>query len=238
MKALITILITALMLTACGQMQTNESSAADVLSSMNNNGDLSEEDLNGLDESLLNQNVQISQTKANSLLMKVGEAELLIDFINNLSGDPNATTMLINGIQVTQQLASDPQSFQGLITSLITAQLQKVEIKNVPAQQLVQLGLSLLSGQEPDEQQMSQLFGTLIRGALSMFNKNTPFSELFGSLIGGIPGAGQQPTTPQQPPANNNSSPVQSIIGTIGSALTGSNPVLGGFLSLILNLIK
>ncbi len=249
MKALLILLLPAMMLIGCGQMQTNDGTAGELLSQMNASGNIVEEDLNNLNEDLMNESVEVSQTRPNSLMMKVGGAELLIDFIENLSGDnPEQTAMIINGIQVSQQLASDPKAFQGLIASLVTAQLEDVNILGIPASQLVQLGLGIVNG-DADKKDLSQLFGTLVRGALNMFISKTPFSSLFGSILGPIVDQIDGGQSPQQPPLNNGSNtnnnnnnnsgnPLQSIIGTIGGAISGSNPLLGGFLSLIMNLIK
>ncbi len=241
MKALIILLLPALMLIGCGQMQTNGGSAGDLASQMNANGNLDNEDLDNLNEQQRNENVEISQTQPNSLMMKVGGAELLIDFVGQLSQNSQQIAMIINGIEISQQLASDPQSFQALIASLVTAQLEKVDIKGVPAAQLVQIGLNLVKG-DTGKKELSQLFGTLVKGALNMYLSKTPFSELFGSIINPIvnPVEGGQTTSPQpnNPVNNTPSSPLRTIIGTIGGAISGSNPLLGGLLNLILNLSK
>ena len=62
MKALVILLLMpALMLIGCGQMETNEDSAQNILQGMNNNGALSEEDAANVDESLQDETVEMTE---------------------------------------------------------------------------------------------------------------------------------------------------------------------------------
>jgi len=261
MKALVLLtLLPAFMLIGCGKMQTNKDSAGNVLQEMTNNNAISEEDANSVDESLLDTEIEVSQSvdQPNSVMMKLGGAELLIDFIEDLSGDPEETAMVINGVEVPAGLAADKNSFQGLIASLVTSQLEGVDILGIPVGQLVQAGLGLISG-DTDRASFSNLFGTLIRGALNMFLDGTPFGNIFGSLVDGLLGDDNSGNSSQgnNNNGNNNSNNngntnnnngnnnnnnsgggLGGIVNTIGGVLTGGNPLLGGIFSLITNLFN
>ncbi len=252
MKAIIlVILLPAFMLIGCGKMQTNGDSAGNVLQEMTNNNAISEEEAESIDESLLDETVEITETQPNSIMMKVGGAELLIDFIEDLTGDPDETAMVINGVEVPALLAADKDSFQALIASLVTSQLEGIDILGIPVADLVHAGLGLINGDQ-SQASFSNLFGTLIRGALNMFLDKTPFGSIFDSLTGGLlgnnsgqnnnQGSGSDNSGNNNNGTNNNNNNsgggLGGIINTIGGVLTGGNPLLGGIFSLITNLFK
>ncbi len=247
MKALLILILPALMLIGCGEMQTNNSSAGSVLSEMEANGSINSDELILDDETLLNETVEMADMGSNSIMMKLGGAELLIDFIDNLNGVPEETAMIINGIEVATELVQDPNSFQALIASLVTSQLEGVDILGIPAIQLVQVGAQLIKS-DNRRADFSNLFGTLVRGAFSMFLSKTPYGSIFEQILGSgglgntLPPANSgepepQPAQPQQPNQDSGSK-FGRIVNTIGGVLAGSNPLLGGILSLISNLIK
>lgn len=249
MKALVILMLPALMLIGCGQMDTNEDTAQNILSNLNANGSLSNDDLANVDENLLDQTVQMSQTSSNSVMLKVGGAELLIDFMDNLSGAPAETAMVINGVEVATSIAKDPSSLQGLIASLVTSQLQNVDILGMPAADLVQAGLGLING-DTNTSDFSNLFGTLVRGVFNNFLSGSPLSDIFGQIagpiLGGSGGNNSSASNGQGNSNNNNNnnnnssggSLIGSIVNSIGGGLTGGNPLLGGIFSLITNLFK
>ena len=242
MKALILLMLPALMLIGCGEMETNEDAAQNYLQRLNESGATTDAEVQSIDESLLDESVQVTQAdNPNSIMMKVGGAELLIDFIENLSGDPAETAMIINGIEVTTQIAADPQSFQGLIASLVTSQLEGIDILGVPLSGLVQAGLGLISG-DTSKADFSNLFGTLIRGAFNTFLSGTPLGAIFGSLLDPLLGGDAANSGSSNSGSNNNNNNsgdvTNGIVNTIGSVISGGNPLLGGIFSLIMNLFK
>lgn len=252
MKGLVSLMISSLLLIGCGQMKTNEDTAMSVLNNMEANGSLDGSDLNLNDESLLDESVQLSETAPNSIMMKFGGAELLIDFIEDFGGQQSDTAMVINGVEVAAGLLQNPESFQGLLASLLTAQLEKVDILGVPAPRLVQVGLELIRG-DKSKADLSNIFGSLVRGALNMYLSKTPFGSLFEQILRPVvdrvlPGSEngqtvqqpQQPAQPAQPqlPVQQPGGIKQTIVSTIGGLISGSNPILGGIFNLIANRIK
>lgn len=249
MKALTIIMLPALMLIGCGQIESNKQQAHEMLGGMEANGSLDGSELRIHDESLLAESVELTETGSNSIMMKLGDAELLIDFMENLSGEPDQTAMIINGIEVATQVIQNPDSFQALIASLVTSQLEGVDILGVPANQLVQVGMNLIN-RDRGAADFSNLFGTLVRGAFNMFLSDTPYRSLFEQIADGIidqvsPGqSGQSQQGSQETPAsnnqqNNNSSGILgTVVNTVGNLVSGSSPLLGGIFSLITNLIK
>jgi hypothetical protein len=247
MKAILLLLLPALMLIGCGEMQSNETAALNMLSNMEANGSINGEDLQLNDESLLNESVELSELNSNQIMLKLGGAELLIDFIDELSGEPEETAMIINGIEVAVGLLQNPQSFQALLASVISSQLEGVDILGIPAGHLIQIGMQLIRG-DSAKADLSNLFGTLVRGALNMFLSKTPFGSLFEQVArpildnvlpgGNQAGQNQQPNQNQNNNNNNSGGGIGGIIGTIGGLLTGGNPLLGGLVSLISNLFN
>lgn len=261
MKALIIFLFPAFLLIGCGQMQTNEGTASDAISNLEANGALSEEDLQNLeqvDESLLSENLEITETdNPNSVIMKLGGAELLIDFIDNLSGAPEETAMIINGVDVPSSVASNSGSFQGLIASLVTSQLEDINIFGLPVNTLVNAGLQLIS-KDKEKNDFSNIFGSLIKGAFNLFSNKTPFGSIFDSI--GKPildsvfdnddndnQSGQNEdandNTEEDQDDNNNGKikgkeVLNAVSGILGGVLTSVNPLLGGAFSLISNLFN
>lgn len=250
MKALLIFLLPALMLIGCGEMQTNNSAARGVLSEMDANGSINGDELILGDEALLDETVEMADMGSNSVMMKLGGAELLIDFIEDLNGVPEETAMIINGVEVATELVQNPQSFQALIASLVTSQLEGVDILGIPAVQLVQVGTQLINS-DNRRADFSNLFGTLVRGAFNMFLSKTPLGSIFEQIVG--PGgvdnilppanSGEQVSQPSQPaqpqqPTQDSGSKLSRIVNTIGGVLTGGNPLLGGIFNLISNLIK
>jgi len=247
MKALLIFILPALMLIGCGEMQTNNSAARGLLSEMDANGSINSDELILDDETLLDETVEMADMGSNSIMMKLGGAELLIDFIENLNGAPEETAMIINGIEVATELVQNPRSFQALIASLVTSQLEGVDILGIPAVQLVQVGTQLINS-DNRRADFSNLFGTLVRGAFNMFLSKTPIGSIFDRILG--PGgvdnilppanSGEQVEQPKQPeqPSQGSGGKFSGIVSTIGTVLAGSNPLLGGIFNLIANLIK
>lgn len=254
MKALILLLLMpALMLIGCGQMETNQGSADAVLTNLNANGDITDAELNSVSEDLLAEEVTLTETNGpSSIMMKVGGAELLIDFIEDLQGLPEETAMVINGVEVPLNILQSPQDFQGLVASLVTSQLQGIDILGIPAGTLVQAGINLIQG-DAGQADFSNLFGTLIKGAMSMFLSGTPYGAIFNviaaPIIDNVLGLDNQNGAPANQPNTNQQNQNQNqnnsgggvlgtIVDTIGGVLTGGNPLLGGLFSLITNLFK
>lgn len=256
MKSLVLIImLPALMLIGCGKMQTNEATAGSALEQLNSNGALSDADVNSIDSSMHDQTIQMSQAGTSSILMKVGGADLLVNFLDQVTNDPQETAMIINGIEVTQQVISDPKSFQGLVASLVASQLQGVDIFGVPLTDLVQAGLGLING-DTSQANFSNLFGTIIRGAFNMFLSNSPIgniiSAIAGPVLGGVNGnnqasgnAGSNTNNANNNQNNNNNNNsggglLGTVVNAIGSAVGGSagGGLVGGLFSLITNLFK
>lgn len=240
----LTLFLPALMLIGCGQLETNETTAGNALQNGVNNGVFTEDEANAISEDLDNETLELTEMSSNSMMMKLGGAELLIDFVENVGVDPEAIAMIINGVEVTKQVASNPQALQGLIASLVSSQLEGREIFGMPLMDLVNMGLGLITG-DTDKADFTNLFGTLVRGALGMFMNSSPVGAIIGALAGPLldnvfgadPNAGNNNTNNN----NNNSSGsvLGNIVNTIGGVLGGgSSSPLGGILSLITNLFK
>ena len=190
MKKLIILMMPALMLIGCGEMSSTKTTANDLSSEMAGQGNLSAEDQQALqnlnDPSLLNESLTVTENSSDSLLMQLGGADLLIDFINNLNpNDENATAMIINGVEVSQKVAKDPTSFQGLLASLIASQLGGIDIMGIDISELIGVGMDLLTG-KAQLSDLSSVFGVLIRGALNMFMSSIPFGNVLAPLVGTI----------------------------------------------------
>lgn len=251
MKSLVLILmLPALMLIGCGKMQTNETSASNAIQGLSNEGAISIEEAESIDEGLLEEEVQLTETdQANSIMLKLGGAELLIDFLSDLSGDPEETAMVINGVEVPTGIAADSGSFQGLIASLVAGQLEGVDLFGIPATDLVDVGLGLISG-DTKKANFSNLFGTLVRGALNLFLSGTPYGAIFNVIAGPIldnvlgNGSGNQNSGSNNNSNNSNNNNdsggfLDTIVNTIGGVLDGgSSSPLGGIFNLITNLFK
>ncbi len=246
LKALVlTLFLPALMLIGCGQLETNETTAGNALENAVNEGVVTEEEANSINEDLLDEEVAMTEMGSNSIMMKLGGAELLIDFMENLTGLPEEVAMIINGIEVTAEVAANPESLQGLIASLVSSQLEGKEVLGLPLMDLVNMGLGLITG-DTEKADFSNLFGTLVRGALGMFLNSSPIGAIIGTLAGplldNIFGQDQNANNGNNNNNNNNSSGgvLGNIVETIGGALTGgsNNSPLGGIFSLITNLFK
>jgi hypothetical protein len=243
----LTMILPAWMLIGCGQLETNETTAGNAAQGLLSEGVITEEDASSLNNDLLEENLELSETSPNSMLMKLGGAELLIDFIKNLSGDPEEIAMVINGVEVTTEVATNPESLQGLVASLVSSQLEGREIFGMPLTDLVEMGLGLITG-DTEQADFSNVFGTLVRGALGMFVNNSPVGSIISTLLGpALEGAvGEDPNANSGPSNNNNNNnnsnetPRGNIVNTIGGALTGGSGegALGGIFSLIMNLFK
>lgn len=241
MKALVIFILPAMMLIGCGKMNSNTETAETVLTNLSDANHISASDVNSVNEGLLDETVEVTETGANSMLLKVGGAELLIDFIEDLKGDkPEEVAMIINGVEVATSIASDSSALQALIASLVTSQLEDVDIMGIPAHELVKVGLSLIKG-DAEKADFSNLFGTLVRGFLGNYLSKNPIGAIFAPILDGVLG-GISGDVNSNPDNVNNNNPGQggigSIVGTIGGALAGGNPMLGGLFSLITNLIK
>ncbi len=246
----LTMFLPALMLIGCGQLETNETTAGNALQNGVNEGVITEQEANSINEDLLDESVEMTEVSSNSIMMKVGGAELLIDFIENLTGAPEEIAMIVNGVEVTTQVAANPEALQGLIASLVSSQLEGKEVFGMPLMDLVNMGLGLISG-DTDKADFTNLFGTLVRGALGMFMNSSPVGAIIGSLAGplldNVFGADPNANSGNNNNANNNNNNnsgggvLGNIVNTIGGALGGgsnnSSP-LGGIFSLITNLFK
>lgn len=246
MKALVYLLILpSLLLVGCGKLETKETTSGNAINQLEANGALTEEEAQSVNADLLDENLQVSEVSSRSMLMKVGGVDLLIDFFDNLSGDPQDTAMQINGIPVTAQVASDPQSMQGLIASIVTSHLDGKEIFGVPLSELVTTGLGIING-DKDKADFSNLFGTIIRGALNMFKNSSPIGQIVGTIVGGLLddklGGGDPNNTSNNLNNNNNSSGgfLGGFLDNLGGSNSGgsSGSSLGGIFSLIMNLFK
>ncbi len=252
MKAFVlTMFLPAMMLIGCGQLETKQTTAGNALENSVSQGVITEEEANSIGDSVLDENLEMTEVASNSMMMKLGGAELLIDFIENLSGDPQEIAMVINGVQVTQQVASNPESLQGLIASLVSSQLEGREVFGMPLMDLVNMGLGLITG-DTDKSDFTNLFGTLVRGALGMFMNSSPVGAIIGALAGPLLDnvLGPDPNNANNGSGNNNSNGnnnnnnssgnvLGNIVNTIGGAFGGgSNSPLAGIFSLITNLFK
>ncbi len=257
MKALVLLLLLpAMMLIGCGKMDTAQTTAGSALQQLNDDGAINDADLAELDSDLLNENLEVSEASPDSILMKLGGAEFLVSFIEELSGDPKQTAMIINGIEVAQEVVSNPDSFQSLMASLVASQLEDVDVLGIPVADLIDVGKQIISG-DRDSFNFSKLFGTLIRGTLNKFLSGSPVGELIRLFAGPLLGldkddvgadSGQQDNsgTSQDNNNSNNSNDTNNsgsgvggtIVNAIGSVIAGGNPLLGGLFNLISNLIK
>ena len=255
-KALVlTLMLPAMFLIGCGQqMQTNEAAAGNALQNLANNGAITQEEADSVEGRLLDESVEVTDTgSGNSIMMKIGGADLLIDLFDNLTGAADEVAMVINGIEVPTELAVDKDSFQALIASLVTSQLEGIDVLGMPVGDLVQAGLSLING-DTQTFDFSNLFGTLIRGALNMYMGGSPIGMIVGALAGPIIDnvldevfdSGDSQADQNQNQNNNNqdnsggdllSGIVNTIGGVFGNGGNNNNP-LGGIFSLITNLFK
>ena len=196
-RSLTLILITPLFLlfTACGQMESQKSIGSTAIDNLTGNGALTADDVADLTDADLSQTVEVADTgTGNSMMMKVGGADLLIDFMEQITGEDSEIAMIINGVDVPNSIARDQTSFQGLITSLVQSQLDGIDLFGIPASTLVNAGLAMMNNSQDDEEEpqekISGLFGTLIRGALNMFVGGSGIgnivSSLAGPLLGGV----------------------------------------------------
>ena len=244
---LLTLLLPALMLIGCGKMETNETTAGNALLNAVDNGAITEQEAQEVSENLLEENLEMTEMSSNSIMMKLGGAELLIDFIENLSGDPEEIAMIINGIEVTTEVAANPESFQGLIASLVSSQVEGRDIFGIPLMDLVNMGLGLITG-DSSKADFSNLFGTLVRGALNMIVSSSPVGAIIGALAGplldGLLGGENNSNNNN---TNNNNSSAGGLEGVVdnllGGLLGGGNSssggsALGDIFSLITNLFK
>lgn len=241
MKALFILILSTVLFVGCGKMKTNNETSGNVLSSLNSSGLIGEEEkeeLEGIDPSLLEEQLSLIETdKAESIIMKLGDAELLIDFVKNLTGKSNEIAMIINGIKVTSQVAANPKSFQALIASIVEGQLKGKELAGVPLKDLIKHGLKLVNG-DIGKHDFSKLFGVLVKGAFKLFLSGTPYGVIFQAILDpvldGVLGNSNQNANTNNPSKD----VVDSIVDSVGGALTGSDPKLGGLLSLIMTLFK
>ena len=243
MKALIlTMLLPGLLLIGCGKMDTNKSTAGDAVTNLSDNGAISEEEANSISDSLAEEEVEVTEMGgAESIMMKVGDTELLIDFFKDLSGDPNEIAMIINGVEVAAGLLKNPDNFQALIASIVTSQLGGVDIMGIPVADLIQAGMGLITG-DTSQFDFSNLVGTLVKGAMNLFLSGTPYGAIFSGILDPILDGitGGDGNTNQN---NNGGGFLDGILGAIGgnggsNNSNGSNPLLSGVFSLITNLFK
>ena len=259
MKALVLLMILpTLMLIGCGEMQSTETTADNALAGLIDNNAITEEEANAVSETLSDESLELTEVSDTAIMMKIGGVDFLVDFVENLSGAPEEVAMIIDGIEVTTEVASDPQSLQGLIASLVTSKLEGKEVFGLPLTDLVDAGLGLITG-DTEKADVSNLFGTLIRGALNMFVNDSPIGGIIGALagplLGGIAGdnggdAGNSSDGGNSNNGNNNSNNnsnnsneggglLGTIVNTVGGLLGGSGgSPLGGLFSLITNLFK
>lgn len=239
MKALIIVVLSSIIFVGCGQMKTNNNSTGNVLSSLNSSGlvnDQDKEELEDIDPSLLEEDLTLTETdKKNSIVMKLGGAELLIDFLETIPNKPEQIAMIINGIEVTSQVAANPQSFQALIASLVNAQIKGKDIAGIPLKKLIKMGLKII-GCDLGSYDFSKLFGVLVKGAFKLFLKGIPYGSIFEAILDPVldNALGNNNSNVNTPPKN----VVGSIIDTVGGAIGGNDPKAGGLLNLITNLFK
>jgi len=231
-------------------MESSETTAGNAVQNLADNGAITQEEANNVNEELLEENLEMTEVSSNSMLMKVGGVDLLIDFMSNLTGAGDEIAMIINGIEVTTEVAANPESMQGLVASLVSSQLEGKEVLGLPLMDLVNMGIGLITG-DTDKSDFSSLFGTLIRGALNMFVGSSPIGAIIGALAGplldGVLGGNNSNQNSGQNNNNNNNSggsAIGNIVNTIGGALGGGNSnnsgngLLGGIFNLITNLFK
>lgn len=248
MKALLTLLLLpALMLIGCGKMETNQDTANNVLQGMVAGEYISEQDAADVDESLLEEQVEITEIQeTNTVVMKVGGTELVVDFLENITGAQEEVTMLIEGVEVTRALAEDKDSLKALVASLVQSKLEGKEVLGIPAMDLVQIGLGLLN-KDTRQAGFAGLFGTLIKGALNMFLASQPWGMIAAPIVnpiidnvvdniagGGSNSASQSPNNGNQ---NNSGGLLRGLLGGGQSSNNNGSP-LGGIFSLIMNLFK
>ena len=233
MKALaLIIMLPALMLIGCGKMEYNETTANSALQGLADENAISEQEANSIDESLYDEQVELVESDDPSyIMMKVGGADLLINFLSDLSGDPEEPALMINGVEIPTSIATDRDSFQGLVASLVTSQLEGLDILGIPAADLVDLGLGLING-DSEKADFSNLFGTLIRGAMNMFISGTPYGAIFNVITGPILdnalGNGSSDSNSGTNNNNNNNSNnsggiLDTIVDSIGGAVGGNS---------------
>lgn len=228
MKKFIILLLPAIMLIGCGEMKSSETQVGTLADEMASQGYVSEESQNSLDNlndpSILNETVTVTETSPESVMMKVGGVDLLVEFVDALDiVDQDSIAMIINGIKVTQAIAADPSQLQGLIASIVSSATQGVDIFGVDLSKLVSFGMDLIKG-DLKTSDLSSVFGVLVEGALNMFLSSVPFGGLIGSLVSpiidNVLGNGDND--------NDNSASSNSGLGGLGDAVSSIIGSLGG----------
>lgn len=187
MKKLIILLLPALMLIGCGEMKTSETQVGTLADEMAAEGYVSEESQTSLgnlnDPAILDETVTLTETSESSVMMKIGEVDLLVEFVDALDiVDSESIAMLVNGIEVTQAVAADPKQLQGLLASIVSSATQGIDIFGMDLSKLVNVGIDLIKG-DLKTSDLSSVFGVLVEGALNMFLSSVPFGGLIGSLV-------------------------------------------------------
>ncbi|MCB0378985.1 MAG: hypothetical protein KDD33_10870 [Bdellovibrionales bacterium] len=183
MKKLI-LLIPAFMLIGCGEFQTQHDTTAQKVVD-NLDGNLTEEDqqmAQSIPQDVLNQQLTVIEHEGeNSVTLEIAGVQTKIDFLD----DPNIA-FLMNGIEVSHEIASDPQSLQAMLMSLVSSQLGGVKILGLDAMSLVNMGMQLFSGGDSWQTGLSSVLSVVTRGLLNAFLSSVPFGGLVVPILGPI----------------------------------------------------
>ena len=228
-------LISGLVLTACGEMHSNNQTVKTTFLEMYKNGEISAEHLSYLERNvnpeMLNQPFEIIRTSDTSLVMRVGDRETPIN-INREPGEDSPSTLNVNGhtlnLKGERSRERNRNILEGLLGLLTPGEREDIENDTgFNLGDLIDLGYS----EDRDEAQLIAL-GTLIINALRKFrseNPDKPFVALYA--FGNSPEAilqhgdsAQNHNTKSEKEDNFNAAKVISGAGLI---VTLFNPIVG-----------
>ena len=184
-----------LMITGCGQagMETHgeeksnkkfreiQIPASTVLSDALSEGLVSSEDAARVEEALMEELIDVKGECNGYLHLRLGDTSILVKSNKDVTDDPQDVAFTVNGIEVTNEMASDPETLQYLLASSSLLEPDN-EGSEESSSHYMGMGQKLVRG-DTKKKVVSDLLGLIIRSALGFVSLTSPTGALVSSVV-------------------------------------------------------
>ena len=187
-KNLIIILV-AMMLMGCGKMRPMAENSEktrvclpveSVLFNALGKGMISPEEADQIKETLMKESITLIQEDPRALQMKLDDMNVLVEFRENVTSNPQDVAFTMNGVEVTNEMISDPEALEYLIASVSSSKPSEGG-ETQQASHHLEAGQKLVSG-NTTKRVASNLLSLVIRTGLGFLALSSPT----GALIAGV----------------------------------------------------
>ena len=183
------ITLVAMALTGCGKMKPMAENSEktrvclpveSVLFNALGKGMISLEEADQIKETLMKKSITLIEEKPRALQMKLADMNVLVEFRENVTKNPQDVAFTMNGVEVTNEMISDPEALEYLIASVSSSKPSE-EGETQQASQHLEAGQKLVTG-NTTKRVASNLLSLVIRTGLGFLALSNPV----GALISGV----------------------------------------------------